>query len=395
MPGGTPGEAPVGDTTRVSTGWSGLDACRRTLLDAEGRIAAVCTSPRGTRLQLIDPGSLHPDAVRDLPDPGRCGRGVLALRDDGVLVAGSARRLLLLRPSGDGLTTVDAVDLELAADDCLRDVATSGARVWFVSADGVVGALDAGRVRTRALGEPVVTGLAVDATDLVVATTRAVHRLGPDLRPRWRAPYDVGSRTKVGQPGPGTGTRPVVLPGGLVAVTDNADPREQLVVLDRSGEELCRTELFDDGSATGVDLVAVGSSVVVLDTAGWSRWRTALGRAPSGAVARVLVEPGPDGVRCRVAWTASASPAPVVPVVAARTGLVYVVTKRRSWWGVQAWYLTALDVRSGRPAFAVRLGLGEALRPVADRLLLADGDLHLAVRLGQVQVGDRPPGRAR
>lgn len=394
LPGGRPGAAPIGDTTRTRTGWFGLDACRRTVLDAEGRVVAVCSSPRGTRVELIDPTDLHPLATVGLPDPGACARGALALRDDGVLVAAAGDRLLLLRPEGDdGLTTVDALDLDLAGDDCVRDVATAGARVWFVTADGVVGTVDAGRVRTRALRQPVLTGLAVDGRDVVVATTSAVHRLGADLRTRWQRAYDVGSGPKTGQPGPGTGTRPVVLPGGLVALTDNAEPREQLVVWSATGEELCRTELFDDDhSATGADLVAAGSSVLVLDTAGWSGRGTAMGRAPDGSVSRVLVESTVTGMRCRVAWTAAAAPAPVAPVVSGRTGLAYIVTKRHSWWGVQAWYLTALDARTGRLAFGVRLGLGEAFRPVADRLLLTGGDLHLGVRLGQLAVGDRPPG---
>ena len=140
----------LGDTTRAASGWFGLDACRRSVLDAEGRIAAVCSSARGTRLEVIDPSSSHPLWTRDLPDPGRCGRGALALRDDGVLALASARRLLLLRPDADGgFTTVDALDLDLAAGDCVRDLATAGARVWFVSADGVVGTLEAGRVRTQ------------------------------------------------------------------------------------------------------------------------------------------------------------------------------------------------------------------------------------------------------
>ena len=39
-------------------------------------------------------------------------------------------------------------------------------------------------------------------------------------------------------------------------------------------------------------------------------------------------------------------------------GLAYAYTKKPNWWGVSAWYLTALDVTTGRTVFSVRTGTG-------------------------------------
>ena len=61
---------------------------------------------------------------------------------------------------------------------------------------------------------------------------------------------------------------------------------------------------------------------------------------------------------CEVAWTADVTAPSGVPAVAPGANLVYAYTKRHSWLGVNPWYLTALDLRTGRTAFAVRTGLG-------------------------------------
>ena len=41
----------------------------------------------------------------------------------------------------------------------------------------------------------------------------------------WQREYDNGSQKKPGQLSAGSGTTPTVLPSGLVAITDNADPQ--------------------------------------------------------------------------------------------------------------------------------------------------------------------------
>ena len=86
----------------------------------------------------------------------------------------------------------------------------------------------------------------------------------------WRAAYDRGSEQKPGQLSQGSGTTPTLLPGGLVAITDNAEPRMHVVVLRRRTARRCASgPVFgDDEGATENSLVVVGPA------ASWSRTTT-------------------------------------------------------------------------------------------------------------------------
>ena len=124
-----------------------------------------------------------------------------------------------------------------------------------------------------ALEEAVANPLAVDPDGVYVVTTDALYRLRAGRRRpvvAWRASYDRGSRTKSGQLTQGTGSAPALLPGGLVALTDNAEPRMHVVVRRRSdGAKVCERAVFGaDEGATEADLVVVGDGVVVPTTTG-------------------------------------------------------------------------------------------------------------------------------
>ncbi len=227
-----------------------------------------------------------------------------------------------------------------------------------------------------------------------MSSTAATYRLAlRGGRPAvvWRAAYDRGEEVKDGQPDQGTGTPPVPLAGGLVALTDNAEPRMHLRVLDaRDGSEVCSAALFeDDHSATRGPLVSVGRGVVVANTAGSSGWSpTLLGRAPSGGVARVDVVDG----ECVERWSTDLVAPSAGAVVSPVTGLVYLPTKRRSWWGADAWYLTAVEAATGHTAFGVRLGLGPLVDPAdptgSPVALGPDGAAYVGTRGGLVRVRD-------
>ncbi|GAA2018699.1 hypothetical protein [Nocardioides kribbensis] len=348
------------------------------------------------------------------------------------------------------------VSAAVPAGDCLVSAAAAGGptgvsgggggRLWFVTRDGRVGVVDPdGTVRTTDLGEtvgqPLVVapaggsagGSAGDAagaaggttggsaaspsgpgggaaggsaggstggsagtagSEVLVSSTAATYRLAlRGGRPAvvWRAAYDRGQEVKDGQPDQGTGTPPVPLAGGLVALTDNAEPRMHLRVLDaRSGSEVCSAALFeDDHSATRGPLVSVGRGVVVANTAGSSGWSpTLLGRAPSGGVARVDVVDG----ECVERWSTDLVAPSAGAVVSPVTGLVYLPTKRRSWWGADAWYLTAVEAATGHTAFGVRLGLGPLVDPAdptgSPVALGPDGAAYVGTRGGLVRVRD-------
>ena len=81
---------------------------------------------------------------------------------------------------------------------------------------------------------------------------------------------------------------------------------------------------------------------------------TAFGLTTDGGLARVDVAGG----KCSVRWTSDEVAPSSVPKVSLGNGLLYAYTKPHSWWGANAWYLTAIDARTGRTVFKVRTGLG-------------------------------------
>jgi hypothetical protein len=197
---------------------------------------------------------------------------------------------------------------------------------------------------------------------------------------------------KPGQRDAGSGSGAVLVDsdaGPLLAFTDNANPRMHVVVLRAGdGEQVCRTQVFeDDASATEAALVPVEGGVVVTNGHGWTGLSSGvLGRRPSGGLARVEAD-------CRTAWT-SPEVAPTSGATLSRaTGLLYAWTKRRSWLGADAWYLTALDARTGRTAWSARGGTG----PWADSdgapvTLGPGGAAFVGTRAGLVRVVDGTRG---
>ena len=276
-------------------------------------------------------------------------------------MATADRRILAIRTAdADGepdLTTDQAWDLGdvVPADDCVLALLPDwSGRIWFTTADGLVGTLapDSGEVRTLDLGEEIATAMTTDETGgAYVVTTHALHRLsaGPDGTPvvDWRTEYDRGSEQKSGQPAQGSGTPPTIIDGGIVAIADNAEPRMNVVFHERSsGREIC----------TPAGLRGRGER---------DRQRPRLGRGrgdraehprlrqPGGDAARAGDEPraGPGRRRrrsLREVWTSEEiAPSGSVKVSLAN-GLAYAYTKKPSWWGVSAWYVTARR-RGDRP----------------------------------------------
>lgn len=390
---------PLGLSVEVDSGWFGAEHCAHLLPDTRDRLVALCTSRSGARLKVLDPRSLRPVATAELPEPCADAPPVLDPAGD-VLVATGDRRLLRVR-TADGaaepaLVTEQVVDLagSVPAGDCVVAlVVAADEQVWFATADGLVGVLADGGPRTVDLGEEVGQPLAADRDAVYVTTTEAVHRVVvTDGQPRaaWRAAYETGSGTKPGQRDAGSGSGAVLLDGGLLALTDNANPRMHVVVLRAvDGEQVCRAEVFeDDASATEAALTPVGGGVVVTNGYGWTGPGSGLlGRRPAGGLALV------EAATCQTTWT-SEEVAPTSGTTLSRsTGLLYAWTKRRSWLGVDAWYLTALDATTGRTAFAARGGTGAWADDAGSPVTIGPGGAaFVGTRAGIVRVVDGTRG---
>jgi hypothetical protein len=387
---------PLGLQPEVDTAWFGLQRCGRLEATSAGPLLARCVDRSGPSLRLVDADTMRPVVSRDLPDAEMCadvdgpGSSYVDESDRAVVATRTREVQVVATRSAKGapaLTTATTWDLKpyVPYGDCLVSVAPDwSGRVWWVSEQGLVGTIDpaSGRVAVADLGEDVRRGLATDEAGAYVVTDEALHRFvaGAEGGPQeaWRSEYDGSS-----------GSPPVLLEGGAVAITDSSDAHLGVLFLARDdGRVLCRQPVFEKGDgATDSPLAPLGTGVVVTNNHGYSSPRsTLLGFTSSPGMARVdLVDDG-----CVVRWTSDAvSPGPGA-TASLPDGLLYAWTKRPSLVGVSAWYLTAVDAATGRSMWSVRTGTGLLAGSGGSQVALGvDGTAWLGTLSGLVRVRDR------
>ena len=366
-----------------SAGLRGL--CGSIAFRSDGLLVTVCIELAAVRLHLIDPTAFTLLASLSLPprpggvDFGDFGGGGYFFLDnlDRAVVPTSRREVQVLEATeGAGGWTWRVVatrDPQLSTSDRIVSALPDAAgNLWFVSAAGVAGYFvapfdtDAGALRSLALGEPIANSFAVDQDGAVyVATEAATYRLvaGPD-EPTvvWRTPYQNIGTTKPGQVSAGTGTTPTLFAGDAVAITDNADPMQVLVMRRGTGEVVCTVPVFAAGaSATENSLVAAGRSLFVENNFGYERPSlTATGPGSTAGFARVDLRD--DRTGCDKVWERSDLAAPSVVAKASRvTGLLYTYTRPRIDETGHDWAFAALSLETGDPVWEIRSGSGPLL----------------------------------
>src|SRR4051794_8901376 len=427
--------------------------CASVTFDARGRIETVCVGLEGPKLLLLDPRTLETLAAVPLPPrmPGGgslftdfAGGGYFYLdQRDRAVIPTTTRHVYVVRQTGGGYFSPDQRDREVLppparhvyvvrqtgggtgfalerdydlgtavspGDKVISALPDWSGRLWFASTSGVVGTVDpaSGAVRSRPLGEPIANSFAVEEPGGVyVVTDKALSRLeaGAAGTPQvvWREPYETSGIHKPGQSGAGSGTTPTLMGDGLVAITDNADPMNVLVY--RRGRTVtgsrlvCRQPVFAKGaSATDQSLIGTGRSVVTENNYGYSGpASTQQGRTTSPGLERADLDPGGG---CHSAWRSSEHAPSVVPKLSAANGPVYTYTKdpQPRHPSADAWYLTVLDVASGRTVYkrlsGEGLGHNNNYAPVT---LGPDGTAYVGVLGGLVALRDHvaPPGARR
>lgn len=409
------GPGPLGESPRVDTAWYGLEECATLAFDSRDRLIALCGNISGPVIHVLDPESMRAQDTLELPgrrDNGNgkkpwenlCGGSYFFLDDQDRAVTATTERTIVAITTADGegepdLTIQTSYDLteQVPEDDCLIALMPDwGGRIWYETEDGRVGFVDPGTGRATGLdlGEEIANSFSVGADGGVyVVTVNALYKLGVDAAGRptvtWRTTYDRGTDTKPGQLSRGSGTTPTLMPGGLVAITDNAEPRMNVQFYETDdGSLVCQRAVFgDDASATDNSLVSVGDGVIVENNYGYGGpLSTMFGRVTPGGFARVDVAGG----ECELVWTSEQVAPTSVAKVSLETGLVYAYTKRKSWLGVNAWYFTAISARTGRTAFSVRTGLGTLFNNHYSAVTLApDGSAYVATLAGLVRIRDR------
>jgi hypothetical protein len=319
---------PLGDGAETSSLFA--RECASVTFDSQGRIVTICVGLDRPVLALLDPQTLATQAAMPLPirnplsgsnpftDFSGGGYFYLDNQDRAVLPTNDRHLLEVAVTSGPSFTVTRDYDLSgvVAADDGIVSVLPDwSGRFWFVSRDGIVGTVEraSGAIHTLRLpGEGISNSFAVDETGGVyIVSDRALYRFDADPtgapQLSWREVYPNSGIHKPGQSDAGSGTTPTLMGDDLVAITDNAD-RMDVIVYRRarsvSGSRVvCSERVFRQGAgATDQSLIGTDRSLIAENN--------------------------------------------------------YTYTKPPREDNLDAWYLTALDFRTGRTVYRRLAGTG-------------------------------------
>ncbi|MFJ8300049.1 hypothetical protein ACIQ9R_29735 [Streptomyces sp. NPDC094447] len=417
--------------------------CATVTFDSGGRLVTVCGTFSGFLLKLLDPTTLDTLAEYKLPQRSSTVEAITRLdfekifKDtsggayfylddrDRVVLADSRQHIQRIahrqRPDGAWEFVVENDwDLTpLVPHDCVGwtnlfpsgvcDPVTSvmpdwDGRIWWVTRLGRVGTVDpaTGALRVvRLEGEEIQNSFSVAEDGVSLVTDHALYSFRADAdgvpRVRWREVYDRGTGTKPGSVNQGSGTTPDLFGphDEYVAITDNADDRMNVLVYRRgadvpAGERLvCKVPVFGSGaSTTDNSLISWGNSLVVENNYGYENPSTLLlGKSVVGGATRIDVRA--DGSGCDTVWESDVRSPSTVPKLSTANGLLYFYEKRPNSWGIDAWYLTAVDFRTGERVFSRFTGTGLAYdNNWAPITLGPDGTAYVGVFNGIVAVRD-------
>jgi hypothetical protein len=369
---------PLGPDIQVSSALF-FRECASVTFDSRGRLVTICVGLDRPVLAMIDPATLEPLATMDLP-PRNAGGGAftdfsgggyfyLDHRDRAVVPTTARHVLVVAETAGPGLAVVRDYDLTMAVpdgDSIISVMPDWHGRLWFASKAGVVGtvARKSGRVRSIATGEPIGNSFAVGRHGGVfIVTDEAMYRFARNRwgKPRvvWRRRYPNIGVVKPGQTERGSGTTPTLLGRRYVAITDNADPMAVLVYDRRDGRSVCRQPVFQKGaSSTDQSLIAAKRSLVVENNYGYTGplSSTMNGAVTSPGIERLAIDRSGRG--CHELWTSPLRSPSAVAKLSLAAGLVYTYVKPDLGNSTDAWYLAAINFRTGRTVYRRLAGTG-------------------------------------
>jgi hypothetical protein len=392
--------------------------CASVAFDSRGRIVTVCVGLDRPVLALLDPVTLETIDALDLP-PREMGGGSNPFTDfsgggyfyldhrDRAVLPTTDGHLLTVAVRGNRLERVSSVDLTPAVGDgkVISALPDWKNRIWFASKSGVVGWTDRrGALERLDLGETISNSFAVgQGAGVFIVTDDALYRLeagerGPEVV--WRKGYGNTGVQKPGQTSPGSGTTPTLLKRRYVAIADNSDPL-QVVVMDRSREPegrrvICRIPVFGEGAgSTDQSLIGIGRSIAVENNYGYSGITSVeSGATTTPGIERVDIKPasrqaGDPSRNCKRRWRSDEIAPSVVPKLSLANGLLYTYTKPPLENGDDPWYLTAIDFDTGRTRFKQLTGYGLGYNNnYAPVTIGPDGSAYVGVLGGLVRVAD-------
>lgn len=131
-----------------------------------------------------------------------------------------------------------------------------------------------------------------------------------------------------------------------------------------------------------------GDSLVVENNYGYENPTSLLlGRSVVGGATRIDVRP--DGSGCDTVWESAVRSPSTVPKLSTANGLLYFYEKEPNALGIDAWYLTAVDFRTGERRWRALTGTGPAYdNNWAPITIGPDGTAYAGVFNGIVAVRD-------
>ena len=411
-----------------------INTCVTLAFDRRGRILTTSAAMLEFKILLLDPDSLgvlasYPLPPRSFTDPlfpygDTSGAAYFVLdNQDRVLLADSENALQIIRYAEETgefeqVKRYDLSDFVVSMDPPARDHVQmaipdwAGERLWFTTRYGMVGTVDpdSGEVHTIELpGEEMQNSFAVGEDGVYIISDHAMYRFSSDAAGAplvdWRSGYDRGTRVKPSNFNQGSGTTPQLF-GELVAVSDNAEPRMNILFLKRSdGSEVCRIPVFGEGLSTTENalpglvregLYGLEYSVIVDNNYGIERENVLqAGRCWTnhvGGLTRVDLVPDAGGAyTCKQVWESPEKSSQVLPKLSLANGLLYVYTYEQLPDDEYTWYFTAVDFETGETSFRVPTGEGLDYTNFGTPLILGpDGSAYLGTMGGLLRLQDGP-----
>ena len=399
-------DGPLGSDPEVVSRCLGtpLGICFMRAFHPDGSVSTICYYYRevdyqeekvtlGMDLVLLDPVTLeardfYPVGQVTVDIPGTTEgqpadlSGIYFYIDDRgrAVVASPGNTIRIVEPgeSGGGLGWRTEIVLDLTADlpegsgNLIAVGPDYDGNLWFTTLYGGVGYLPEGTDRVRAImldNEKFENAFSTGPDGVYAASDRALYRfeIDPDTKlPRaaWRAEYDRATVMKPGMISWGTGTTPTLVGDDLVAFVDNADDQVSLLVFLRAdGQRICRVPLFQPGASV-VEISPIGysdaggafASFIVQNNYNAPDF---LGDFQELATGLTRIDVLPDRSGCVEVWSNNDIPATTVPKLSTATGLIYTYTQLLDTEVRKAWYLAAIDFRTGELAFMIRAGTGD------------------------------------
>ncbi|MBE6773733.1 MAG: hypothetical protein E7544_05865 [Ruminococcaceae bacterium] len=381
------------------------------MFDSKGRIMCISGNVVGFRLLLIDADTLEILAETRLPQRASTVEAIKSFDFDKISsdTSGGAYCHLLEgdRPiigNSDNVIQIFYIDESsgkpewqiekewdissyLPEGSYLTDaIPDYKGNIWFVTRPGEVGYIDAETEEVQLMkleGEEIQNTLAICEDGIYIVSDTAMYRfdIGEDKIPHytWRTAYDRGTTLKPGAINQGSGTTPTLLDvpvydeegegakqvgvRKLCAITDNADGRVNIVIYDRTtGEIVDQLPLFTEGKSVSENsIVAYGRSFIIENNYSESG-AGFLVNDPTSEPGVTRIDMNFDCTEAFVVWESEEASATVVPKMSTENGILYLYTRVKNDdipEKAVAWYLTAVDFRTGETLYKVFTGCGK------------------------------------